>query len=170
MRVITIAFVGGVETEQAQMASVPTEMCIREEPRLAQRLGSHTCDRSDVERFEHRIDRDSVAVADTIREIHGLAVDNHQIHFGMRNARRFDQVLDRGLSIEAAHDGHEAVPPRQEIIQLGVEAKLRTLHVHRPSHPRHLECSRYAINAGSIERPTLRKLMATSMSALDLAT
>jgi hypothetical protein len=59
-----------------------------------------------------------------------LAVDDHQIHFGMWNARRFDQVLHRDLSIEEAHDGHEAVLPRQEVVQLGVEAKLGALRTH----------------------------------------
>src|SRR5262245_38219233 len=116
MCVITIAFVRGVETEQTQVASEPTQMCIRKEPWFAQRLRSHARNRSDVERLEHRVDCNAIAIAYTIREIDGFAVDYHQIHFGMWNARRFDRILHRDLSIEEALDGHETVPSRQEVV------------------------------------------------------
>src|SRR5262245_34091018 len=74
MRVITIAFVRRVETEEAQMASQPAEMHIRKEPWLTQRFGPHNRDWSDVERLEHRIDSDSIAIAHPIGEINGFAV------------------------------------------------------------------------------------------------
>src|SRR5262249_35748098 len=117
-------FVRRVETEETQMAGQPAEMHISEEPWLAQRLGPYGRDRPDVERLEHRVNGDSIAIVYAGREIDGLAVDDYQIDFGMRNARCFDQVLDRRLSIEEALDSHEALPSRQEVIQLGVETKL----------------------------------------------
>ena len=123
--------VRGVEAEQAKIASEPAEMRIRSEPRLAEWLGTYARNRSDVERFEHRVDRDPIAIADAIREIDRLGVDDHEIHFGMWNACRLDHVLHGDFPIEAAHHCNEAVMPWQEIVQFGVEAELSTLG--RPS-------------------------------------
>jgi hypothetical protein len=76
MWVIPVAVVRGVEAEQTKMPSEPTEMRIRSESRLAQRFRPYACDRPDFKRLEHRVHRDAVAIADTIGEIHGFAVDD----------------------------------------------------------------------------------------------
>jgi len=53
MRVIAIAFVRGIETEQPQVPGEPAEVDVHKESWFPERLGSHARDRTDVERLEH---------------------------------------------------------------------------------------------------------------------
>ena len=62
-------------------------------------------------------------------EVHRLAVDQQEIHFGVRHAGRLDQILDRGADGEPSLYWPVAVARRQEVVELRVETECRLRHV-----------------------------------------
>ena len=56
-------------------------------------------------------------------EAHGLAVDEHQLHFGVRHTQRLDHVFGGRAWRTAALERPLAMLGRQEFVQLLVEAE-----------------------------------------------
>ena len=79
-------FVCGVESHHAQKPGESAQVCVQQEPGLAQWSRANAGDRRDVEAFEYGIDTHEVSVNDLMVESDGAAVDKDQVHFGVRNA------------------------------------------------------------------------------------
>jgi hypothetical protein len=71
------------------------------------------------------------------REVDGLAVDQHEIDFGVRHAQRLDGILDRRCAVERVAERPLASIKRQEVVQLLVEAELRLRHLAIASSSQH---------------------------------
>ena len=119
---------GGVEAEHAQVRRQPAEVDVEHELGHAQRLGSHARHGGDIERFEHRVDGDAVAVRDEVSKVHRFSVHQDEIDFCVRNAERLNHVFHRRADQEGVVEARESFLGRQEIVQLGVETKPRLLH------------------------------------------
>ena len=98
----------------------------------AQRLRPDPADRLDVEGFKHRIDANPVAIPNDVGEIHGSAIDQNQIHFGMRHAQRLDQILDRSPPLELVAEINLAPLQRQKIVQFLVKPDRTLAHGSGP--------------------------------------
>src|SRR5437899_8238426 len=146
------------------------QMGIENEPRFAERRRPQVHDGRDVEALEHRIDRDALAAAQHVLEGDGRAVDQHEIHFGVRDPDRFDRVLHRAGVV----DGHPERPlsqlRREEVVELLVEPELgerSRLEVGVRRHDRSAPLANYTNRASSFrstlppERITPTRLPAT---------
>ena len=76
-------------------------MHVEHEPGLPQRLRAQPGDGRDIQALEHRIDGDALATGEPPREIDAGAVDQHEVHFRMRDADRLDCILDRRGALNA---------------------------------------------------------------------
>ena len=77
------------------------------------------------------------------------------IHLHVRNARRFDQILDRRTSVEGNLEG--LLPPRtgKKVVQVAVEAEAKTRHTPiKPLGARAVEFSR----ASAVALPTVSRV------------
>ena len=113
-----------------------------------------------VERLEYRIDCNPVPILHQVGEIYGVAVDEDQVDFRVRNPEAFDHLLDRSAFLEVMRDACVPQALRQEFVELGVEAKGSVLHP-LPVDLRHLhggtlpECAlqrESAVTQGEIPR------------------
>ena len=103
--VVEVAVAQRVEADQAQEAGQLTQVDVDDEARIPQRRGPEAPDRTDVERFEHGIDGEAIAVAGAVREPDRLTVDDDEIDLGVRDAGRFDDVLHRLVAAERPTHG-----------------------------------------------------------------
>jgi hypothetical protein len=98
-------------------------MPIRQETNDAKRFGAKADQGLHVERFEARIDADPVARLEPTREVHGLSVDENQLHFRVGDAERLDHMLDRGVGSTVDDEVPLTPPSRQELVELLVETE-----------------------------------------------
>src|SRR5438128_963639 len=103
----------------------------RDEARHAKRLRSNAQQRLDVERFEYGVDADAVAVEHPVGKIHRTAIDEDQLHLGMRHAERFDRILDGGRASALGIELALVVLGGEEVVELLVEAKPSDGHGRR---------------------------------------
>src|SRR5712691_7150004 len=100
------------------------QMGVEDEPRFAKRRGAQMHRRSDVEALEHRIDSDAFAAAQHVLEGDRCAVDQHEIHFGVRDPDRFDRVLHRAAAVDRDLERPLAQLRREEVVELLVKPEL----------------------------------------------
>ena len=75
-------------------------MHVGDEARPSQRLGSQSMQRPNIESFEHRIDRNTLAASQAMRETYGLAVDENEVYLGVRHPKRLDDMLDSRRAVK----------------------------------------------------------------------
>ena len=125
----------GVEAEHAQQAREPAEVgvcdeaCIRQRPlgSAVQHLAAATC--------EAGIHDHTVPVTHRPGQIRWFAVHQDYADFGVRDPERLDRVLHCRRPRTAIDDVAIALPAREELVQLPVEAKRRDSMLHRLTHP-----------------------------------
>ena len=66
---------------------------VEHETRIAQRRRPDAQRRSDVERFEDRVNGDAVSIRDDIRESDRHAIHHNQLDFRVGNAAALDEIL-----------------------------------------------------------------------------
>src|ERR1035441_10856215 len=91
-------------------------MDIKHELRLPQRLRPETQHRSDIDRFEDRVHRYAIAIADQAGEVRRLAVHQDQVYLCMRNAYALDHVLHGSRHEELLLHNPISLAERQVII------------------------------------------------------
>ncbi|MNN44656.1 hypothetical protein D3C81_1589550 [compost metagenome] len=123
LAVFEMIVVERVEAGHAQQVRQAAQVGIGNETGLAQWLIAHAEQGRDVERLEGGIDGHAVAVLQGAVERHRFAIDQDQLHLGVRHAERLDHVLDRGRAGAGHDDVLVASGVRQEIVQLLVEAE-----------------------------------------------
>ncbi len=128
--VLVVVAVERVEAAQAQVARQRAQLGVEHEADAAQGRSADLEHGRDIERLEHRVDRDALAVAHDVVEAHRLAVDEDQLDLGVRHAQRLDHVLDRRAPVELVRELDLAPLGRQEIVELLVEAEPRPGHCH----------------------------------------
>lgn len=116
-------FVSRIKAGQAEQAGERPQMGIGEEARHAQRRRPQAKQRRHVKGLEHRIDRDAVAVVQTVREIDRRAVDQNQLDLGVRYAERLERMLDRRVGGAGQHRLPAATVGGNEIVEFGVETE-----------------------------------------------
>ena len=124
--------VDGVEAEHAQVSREPAQVHVQYESGLAQSLAAYFQLRCHVERFEHGIDGDSIAVADYMGERNGLAVYDDQLDLGVRDAEAFDHVFNRAGGEKRLLDGFVAPVTGKMVVEFRIKAEVgagwRRLH------------------------------------------
>jgi hypothetical protein len=120
-----VVVVQGVEAGHAQQVGQAAQMGVGDEAGLAQRPRAHAQQRRDVEGFELGVDRNPVAVEQRTAEAHRLAVDEHELDFGVRHAEGFDHVLGGRRARAAAAELAPTPRGGEKVVQLGVEAERR---------------------------------------------
>ena len=116
-----------VKPEQSQQPRQSTEVDVDDETRIAQRHWTQPGGRSDVDRFEHRVRGDAVAGSRAVREVLGIPIHHDEVHLGMRNAHRLENVFDCLMSSERAADGQTTRLRSQEIVELGVRPDIHVV-------------------------------------------
>src|SRR6266705_3289941 len=122
--VAVIVFPQAVEAREAQMPRELAQMGIEDEPRFAKRRRPQVHHRRDVQTLEHRIDRDALSAAQHVLEGDGRAVDQYEIHFGVRDADRLDRVLHRAAAVDRDLEHPLAQLRREEVVELLVKPEL----------------------------------------------
>jgi len=74
--------------------------------------------RGNVQALEHRVDRHPLAAFEPVPETHRRAVDQDQIHLGVRHPERFDQIHHRRRAGKLVIESHLAPCRRQEVVEL----------------------------------------------------
>ena len=123
-----IGAVEGVEAEQTEAGSEPAEVGVGDEAGFPEGFRADSEEGRDVDGLEDGVDADAVAVLQRVSEIDAGAVDQDQIHLGVRNAEALDGVLDGGRGVEETVDGAAAALGRQEVVEFGVEAQRSSPH------------------------------------------
>lgn len=76
-----------------------------------------------------RINPDTISGLHDIAKVNSSAVDEDEFDFGMRDTKRLDHILDRGLPIERVLDFVVAVAAGQEEVEFVVKAKVGVMHI-----------------------------------------
>lgn len=128
-----IRVIAGVERIEAEEPKPPRElsqMHVRDKTRAPQGARPQAVQRPDIEALEHRVHRNSLAPLKVVREAHGASVDQDQVHFGVRDSERLDDVFHRRRALEDMNECAPATRRWQEVVQLLVETEFsRVLHV-----------------------------------------
>ncbi len=122
--VVQITLIDGIETKEPQVARELSQMHVRNEFRIAERLGTKPSDTRNVQPLEHRVDGHALATGEAMLETDGLPVHEDDVDLGMRHAERFDKVLDRTRSAQAVVEATFPPMAGKKIIELLVEPKL----------------------------------------------
>src|SRR6266567_2257866 len=122
--VAVIVFPQAVEAREAQMPRELAQMGIEDEPRFAKRRRPQVHHRRDVQTLEHRIDRDAFAAMQHVPEGDRCAVNQHEIHFGVRDPDRFDRVFHRAAAVDGDLERGFAQLRREEVVELLVKPEL----------------------------------------------
>jgi len=109
-----------VKPEQSQQPRQSTEVDVDDEARIAQGGRTQPCGRSDVDRFEHRVRGNAVAGSRAVREVLGVPIHHDEVHLGVRNAHRLENVFDCLMISERPADGQTPRLGSQEVVELGV--------------------------------------------------
>jgi hypothetical protein len=118
-----------VEAEEAEPARQLAEMDVEDEAKIAERPRTKADEGRHVQGLEDRIDPDAVAVREAVIEADRPAVDEDQLDLGVRHAASLDLILDRRRVDEAPDDLPLPLSGRQEVVQLGIEAKGGAAHL-----------------------------------------
>src|SRR6476646_7920424 len=109
-----------VKAKEAKQTRQPTEVHVDDEARITQRHRAQPGRRPDVERLEHRVCGDAVAGRRAVAEILGIAVEEDEVDLGVRNAQRFQNVLDGLVRAERSAQRLTARLGCQEVVEFGV--------------------------------------------------
>src|SRR5207248_8542152 len=109
-----------------------------------------------VERFEYGVDADAVAVEHPVGKIHRTAIDEDQLHLGMRHAERFDRILDGGRAGASRLELALVVLGGEEVVELLVEAKPGDGHGRRMRHSDHFSACEMEGAAASLRGTFVR--------------
>src|SRR5438874_11579655 len=87
---------------------------------------------------EPRVYPDALPTFEPVRAADRLAVDEHELDLGVRNAERLDPVLDRRRAVELVRECDLAPLGREEAVELAEEAELGAATLrgdfsHRPA-------------------------------------
>src|SRR6266567_577702 len=122
--VAIVVFPQAVEAREAQMPRELAQMGIEDETRFAKRRQPQVHHRRDVQTLEHRIDRDAFAAMQHVPEGDRCAVNQHEIHFGVRDPDRFDRVFHRAAAVDGDLERGFAQLRREEVVELLVKPEL----------------------------------------------
>jgi hypothetical protein len=94
-----------------------------DEAHLPQRCRAKPFKGRDIDTLKNELDADSVSIPYTVREIHGWAVRQDEVNFGMRNTQSLDRIFDRPANPEGV--GARPIFPLggEKVVRLRVKAE-----------------------------------------------
>lgn len=114
------------------MGGQPAKMCVEHETYFAFRPRLETCERIRIERTENWINADSVSIPQQVGKSGRLAIREDEIDLGVWYSERFDCVLHRGGNFEVMRKTSPSSWQREQVVQVGIESKMRLLHLLCP--------------------------------------
>ena len=97
-------------------------MHVGDKPEITEWTTHEPCHTRDIKRFENRVYGDIIPAVDQLVKVRRYAVNQDQIHLGMRHTARFDAVLQRGVVPVNPREAGLSTGLPEEIVQLLVEA------------------------------------------------
>jgi hypothetical protein len=122
-----------VEAEEPKVAGELSQVHVGDELRIAQGHGAQPGEGRDVEPLEGRIDGDALAAHEAVVETDGLAVDEDDVDLRVGHAERLHDVFHGGRAVEPVQEAPLLSGPREEVVELLVEAELAAAQGHPAS-------------------------------------
>lgn len=122
----------GIEAEQAKVSGQVVEVAVERKSIFRNRRRADAEARIDFELAERWIHTDEVTVLHLMGEVDGLAVDEDEGNFGVRNPAGLNDVPDGAFDIERPSGQPGLAIAREEITKPAVEPYVEVLHDELP--------------------------------------